>query len=341
MMNKFGKELGEYLEFANINNNEFAERIGTTPKNLIDIIAGNISLSQNMIYNISFVTDIPVSYIENVESDFKLNQVIDSFLKENNLTIKEYANRFSPKEFSEKYNVSFTDERNNYNIIKDIFKYLRITKPSTIYTNNSATFYKSKNDKPELLALWLERCYKMVMGQSISEYKPENILIIVSQLKSMALKNELNEEKLIKLFNDNGIYLAIQDDLKGSKIRGAFKVLGDKPAIYITKKHKRYADIYFALFHELAHCKSDYNRAQKGSLISLFDSKESEEYEIKADKQAFTWMVDEKIYDSIKYDYNNLDKYDVIPSFLAYRLAYDHIITYSSDFYQNNNNTIN
>ena len=72
MMNKFGKELGEFLECKNISIKEFADRINTTSKNLIDIIKGNIELSQNMIYNISFITDIPVNYIENVEKKSKI-----------------------------------------------------------------------------------------------------------------------------------------------------------------------------------------------------------------------------------------------------------------------------
>ena len=337
MNNKFGKELGEYLEYAKISNKDFAERIGTTPKNLIDIIAGNISLSQNMIYNISFVTNIPVNYIENVESNYKLDKSIDSFLKKNDVSSKEFVKRFSPKEFSEKYEVNFTDERNDYNIIKDILKYLRLTNPASIYTDNSATFYKSKNDKPELLVLWLERCYKTVIKQEIKEYNPDNILNVVNKLKVMAANNEFNKDDLIKLFNDNGIYLAIEDDLPGAKIRGAFKVLGDKPAIYITRKHKRYADVYFALLHELAHCKSDFNRAQKGSLISLTDNEEIDDYEIRADKQAFNWMIDDELYNKIKSDYKNVENYNVIKSFFAYRLANDKIIVYSSNFYQTNN----
>ena len=62
MMNKFGKQLGEFLEYKNISIKEFAERVNTTSKNMIDIIKGNVELSQNMIYNIAFVTEIPVSY---------------------------------------------------------------------------------------------------------------------------------------------------------------------------------------------------------------------------------------------------------------------------------------
>ena len=49
------------------------------------------------------------------------------------------------------------------------------------------------------------------------------------------------EKSIIKM-NDvlevNGIYLVIQSDLPGSKIRGAFKVNKDIPAIYLTLKHR-------------------------------------------------------------------------------------------------------
>ena len=48
-MNKFGKQLGEFLEYKNISIKEFAERVNTTSKNMIDIIKGNVELSQNMI----------------------------------------------------------------------------------------------------------------------------------------------------------------------------------------------------------------------------------------------------------------------------------------------------
>lgn len=75
--------------------------------------------------------------------------------------------------------------------------------------------------------------------------------------------------------------------------------MNDKPAIYLTRKHKRISDIYFALFHELDHLKSDYSRAKRGSLIS-FDKNDKVDYELKADKQAFNWMVDDKTYNVIK-----------------------------------------
>ena len=141
------------------------------------------------------------------------------------------------------------------------------------------------------------------------------------------------------MFNDNGIFLAIEKDLTGSKIRGAFKVLNDKPAVYITKKHKRYADIYFALLHKLAHCKSDFYRAKSGSIVTTED-KSVEDYEIKADKTAFKWMIDDKVYQSIKYCSDAIEELDVIKSFYVYRLASDKLIDYSSKMYQEYNKLI-
>ena len=73
-LNKFGKELGRFLDYYNISINEFAERIDTTPKNLIEIIDGKVSLSFNIICNIAFISGISADYIFNVEEGFKIDK---------------------------------------------------------------------------------------------------------------------------------------------------------------------------------------------------------------------------------------------------------------------------
>ena len=181
---------------------------------------------------------------------------------------------------------------------------------------------------------------RLSIEQKVSEYNKNNISNLVNYIREEAKKNIFDEESLIEESNKNGIYLAIEDDLPGSKIRGAFKVLNDKPTIYITKKYKRFADIYFALLHELAHCKSDFNRAKNGSIISSIDDISTDEYEKKADLTALNWMVDNKYYNLIKNKPSDINSFDVIKSFYVYRLAHDNIINYSSKLYQNNNKLI-
>ncbi|MBR2827843.1 MAG: helix-turn-helix transcriptional regulator [Bacilli bacterium] len=338
-LNKFGKELGRFLEFYNINMNDFAERIDTTPKNLIDIIEGRVALSFNMICNIAFITEISADYIFTVEENFKIDKNIDKYLEENNITLKKYLKKFDFKELHEKYGVNIRDERCDYAILEDIFKYLRIIDPKLLYKEDNHIFYKSKNDKPELLALWLERCYRVIQEQEIKEYKKENIDNLVHFIKEEAKNNRFDKEKLIKEFNKKGIFLAIEEDLKGSKIIGAFKVLNNKPAIYLTPKYKRCGDIYFALLHELAHCKSDFNRAKNGSIISLEDGNSSSDYEIRADKTAFNWMIKDEDYKEIIHNKDFHDK-KYIPSFVVYRLAHDKYIKYNSKEYQEYNKII-
>ena len=293
-----------------------------------------------MICNIAFISEISADYIFKVEESFKVDNNIDKYLEENNLTIKKYLKRFNIKEVEKKYKILIRDEKHDYTILEDIFKYLRITNPELIYKKNNHIFYKSKNDKPELLALWLEHCYRTVRDQELGLYNKDNIDKLVSFIRKEACSNKFDKERLIKEFNKNGIFLAIEPDLEGAKIRGAFRVLNDKPAIYLTPKYKRIADIYFALFHELAHCKSDYNRAKSGSFVSIENIKSEEDYEIRANKTAFNWMVNDKTYNDIVKSKNYEDNYE-IKSFLVYRLAQDGHISYKSKLYQDNNIIIN
>ena len=335
---RFKDYLKDYLEFNNISNKDFANRIGITPKHLIDILSGECDISLSVAENISMVTQIPIDYILKVEQDYKLGQKIEYFLLKQNIRLSDYLNKFDYKELEKMNYLKYTDKCNKEEILKDILRFLRVCDPQKIYeleTNN--IYFKSNNDKQELLLLWLEKCYKESLNQNVKEYKKENIDVLVEYIKNSAKNEVFNKEKLIEIFNENGIYLVIQEDLPKSKIRGAFKVNKDSPAIYLTLKHKRIADIYFSLLHELAHCKSDFNKAKANSLIST--DGENDELEQKADSQAYNWMVDDKYYDKLKnnkeYNIENENKYP--KAFVVYRLALDNKIKYSSNEYQRYN----
>lgn len=334
---RFKDYLIDYLEFNNITNKDFANRIGITPKHLIDILTGEVDISSQIIDKISLVTNIPADYIYRIELNYRLENNIDNYLKKSNLTKTEYLNKFNYRYLINENFMDFVDISDRLEIIKDILKYLRVPTPEKVYEIDKEIYYKSKNDKPELLLLWLEKCYRETLKQKVKDYKKENIEIIVDKIVEFAKNDYFEEEKLISIFNENGIYLVIQEDIPGSKIRGAFKVHRGIPAIYLTYKHRRIADIYFALLHELAHCKSDFNKAKATSLVSY--EKYRDDSEEKADNQAYNWMVENKYYYSFccadKYAIDKETKYP--KSFVVYRLAQDKKISYGSDDYQKYN----
>ena len=294
---RFKDYLIDYLDYNNITNKDFANRIGITPKHLIDILSGNRDLSSQVVDNVSLVTNIPADYIYKIESNYKFEQKIENYLEEKNLTKTEYLNKFNYNYLIKEKYLNFIDIGDKLEIVKDILKYLRVSSPEKVYELEKEGFYKSKNDKPELLLLWLEKCYRQTLEQSVQEYKKENINELVDYVLKCTKKEEFHEESLVSQFNKKGIFLVIQNDIPGSKIRGVFRVHRNIPAIYLTRKHLRIADIYFALLHELAHCKSDFNKAKSESLISYEIN--IDELENKADNQAFDWMVPEDYYKNV------------------------------------------
>lgn len=334
---RFVDYLKDYLEFNNITNKDFANRIGITPKHLIGILSGECELSSSIIESISIVTDIPADYIYRMELNYKFEEEIQNYLKNKNLTPTQYLNKFKYKYLIENKWIKFIDKGDKLEIIKDILKYLRVKNPEKVYQIDEKMFFKSKNDKPELLLLWLEKCYRETLNQHPEKYNKKNIDELVNYIRDMASKNEFNKNELIRKFNENGIALVVQEDIPGSKIRGAFKVHKEVPAIYITYKHNRIADICFALLHELAHCKTDFNKAKSTNLISFNDNHRLEE--VHADEQAYNWMVDDKYYSRIthnkKYELSKENNYP--KSFVVYRLAQDGFISYSSNEYQKYN----
>lgn len=335
---RFKDYLMDYLEYNNITNKDFANRIGITPKHLIDILSGKRDISSNIVEKISLVTDIPADYIYRIEINYKLEKAIEEYLEKENLTVSKYLRKYNYKYLVDTNYIKLVDKADKIEIIKDILKFLRVATPEKVYEIDKSALYKSNNDKPELLLLWLEKCYKETLKQNVAEYDKRNIEVLVKYINSLAKNNEFNEEKLVKKFNENGIYLVIQEDIPGSKIRGAFKVHRGIPAIYLTYKHHRIADVYFALLHELAHCKTDFNKAQSMSLVSC----EDETTETSDDVQTYNWMVDDRYYNSICYNnkYNIKNETEYPKAFIVYRLAKDKRILYSSNEYQTYNSVI-
>ena len=331
---RFKDLLNDYLEYSHISNKEFASRLDITPKHLTNILSGKQNLSAEIIEKISMITNIPIEYIYKMEADSFLEDDIENYLKVHKLTATEFLKKWEYRFLIKNNYIDFSDTENKMNIIKDIVLYLRVPTIEQIYKIDNGAFYKSKNDKPELLLLWLEKCYRKMLNEKVLEYQKENVMVLVNYILDSAKDNKFNEEELIRVFNENGVYLVIEDDIPGSKIRGAFKVHKDAPAIYITRKYKRIADVYFALFHELAHLKSDYNSAKARNFVSYED-----EAEDKADMVAYDWMVNDEYYNKVckKANYS-IEKENKYPkSFVVYRLAQDRLLSYKSKIYQKYN----
>lgn len=226
----FGSYLKDYLEYYNISQKEFANRLLITPKHLNEILNKNIDISNELLIAISLITDINIDFILKIEYNTKIRKYINEKFK-TEVEIKPYLKFFECKNLEKLGWVDFKDIENVYQNIIDIFSFLRIRNFDSLDKLINNTLYKKKDNANSIkLALWIARCDQIAKKQNVNEYKAGNLDLILNELK-LEQMGKFNINNLIKIFNKYGCYLVIEDSLPSTKVRGCFKVKGDKPAI--------------------------------------------------------------------------------------------------------------
>ena len=288
--------------------------------------------------NIERLTGIDSKFITNIENTRKLkNSILEQYGSIENLK-KSIEKEFQVKELKKNNWLVFKDEKNAMQIAIDLLDFLKIKDFSVIESLQNQILFKKKGEDFNKIALWIAHCDEIIKNQVVEEYNHYNLLLLIADLKKYAYDSELNIEEIQKILNTYGIYFACEKALKGSKIRGCFKVKVKHPAIYLTDNYAGKDSFFFELFHELGHCKSDFNEAQSKIIIDGNDEKEE-----KADNFALNNMIEEEIWNEIletDLKEKTLKEYSVkykIPmSFMVGRLAKVKKIDYTSKLYQNN-----
>lgn len=339
-MNGFGSMLKDYLEYYKISQTDFADRLGISSKHMNEILNENTNISESVMLAISLITDIDINLIFYVENKKRIYKELNKKFKTEK-EIKEFLDSYYINEMHKKQWITLRDKDSYVQNTMDLLDYLSVKDFDVFenYLNKRILFKKSDSANIKKIYLWLKHCDKLVESQTVNEYKSSNLDNLLSDLKKER-NNEFNEEKLIKLFNKHGIYLSIEDALDGTKLRGCMMVRGTNPVIYMTKLFKEKSSFYYALYHEISHVKTDYNKAKNKIIVD----EEIDELEKKADEFAINQMIDKKVWEEILNNYNKKEeicKKNLIPlCFLYSRLAHDGYIKYSSKEYNNHREKI-
>lgn len=334
----FGKYLKDYLEFNNISQSEFAMRMGITQKHMNQILNGKTNITLEMAGNIERLTGISSSFIINIENSRKIKEKILEEYGTNENVKKVITKEYYINELKKNNWITFKDESNILQVCIDLLNFLKVKDFKVVEKLEQQVLFKKTGNDFKKLALWIAHCDEMVQKQEVKEYNHYNLLFLISDLKDYAYQKEINLDEIRNILNSYGIFFVCEKAIKGTKVRGCFKVKGKHPAIYVTDNYAGKDSFFFELFHELGHCKSDYNDAQNKIIID--GNKEKEE---KADKFALNAMIEDDIWKEIvESDLKEStlkqvsEKYRIPMSFIVGRLAKINKITYDSKIYQQN-----
>lgn len=334
----FGSMLKDYLTYNHISQSDFASRLDITKKHMNEILNSKTDISEDLMIAISLITDIDINLIAFVEAKRKLyNYLNNRFNSEKE--IKKFISSYHVEEMSKRNWLVLKDKDSYLQNAYDLLNFLNIKNFDVLEKySDSKILYKKKEDADlKKVFLWITRCDNLVKEINVERYDSSNLNKLLGELKDERLR-KFNSNSLVKLFSKYGIYLVIEDALLGTKTRGCTKVLGNNPAIYMTTYLKEKSSFYYALYHELGHVKSDYNKAKSKVVIDGDDNIEK-----RADNFALKQMIDDKTYKEIITcdDMEDICKREKIPlCFLYSRLAKEGKINYNDPRYIKNREEI-
>lgn len=270
----FGKYLKDYLEFYHISQSEFAMRMGITQKHMNEVLNGKTNITLEMAGNIERLTGINSNFIINIENSRKIKKsILEQYGSIDNVK-KIIDKEYCINELKKTNWIKFKDESDIMQVCIDILDFLKVKDFKVIPELEKQVLFKKTGNNFNKIALWIAHCDEIVKEQKVNEYNSYNILFLIKDLNQYAIGNKINKEDIKELLNKYGIYFACEKAIKGTKVRGCFKVKGKQPAIYITDNYESKYSFFFELFHELGHCKSDYNEGKHKVIIDGNDEKE-------------------------------------------------------------------
>lgn len=334
----FGKYLKDYLEFNNISQSEFAMRMGITQKHMNELVNGKTNITLEMAANIERLTGINSSFIINIENTRRMKEKILNQYEDTKILKKEIFKKYYVSELKKNHWIQFKDETDILQICIDILDFLKIKDFQIVPKLEEQVLFKKTGNDFNKIALWIAHCDEVVKEQEVKEYNSYNLLFLVKDLKEYAYNKPINITEIKEILNQYGIYFACEKAITGTKVRGAFKVKGKQPAVYITDNYAGKDSFFFELFHELGHCKTDYNEGKNKIIIDG-----NEEKERKADQFALEMMVGQDIWEKIEkanLDENKIKEisknYQIPMSFIVGRLVKMNKISYNSRLYREN-----
>lgn len=334
----FGNYLRDYLEARDMSQSEFATRIGVTQKHMNEILNGKTGITIEMAGNIERLTGISSSFIVAIENRRKMEEKLLEKYESKEKISKQIKEEYSVNELKKKKWIRFKDETNIIQICIDLLDFMKIKDFDVIHELEKKTLFKKTGENFAKLTLWVAHCDKITENQKVNEYRSSNFNELIKEIKEYAyITNNYNPLEVQKILNKYGIYFCEEKALSGTKVRGCFKLRGKKPAIYTTKNYQAKDSFFYELFHELGHCKSDYNEAQKKV---IFEG--NQEQEKRADQFALETMIPNNIWKLIEKDLskeniiNISNQYKIPLSFIVGRMANLKLISYKSKLYNEN-----
>jgi len=334
-----GYVIRDYMEYCDLNQKEFATRLGVSEKHISNFLNGKIKLTDELALKIEKVIwQVNASYWLNYEVKYReyvarSNEIEKMYSIEQ---LKQYAKRFKFAEVFKGSSLNINEQAIEMLKILGIAGFDQFEKT---YSNLCLDF-KEDGGSLESIAIWLNLARNEVLSQNEEllsvDFHKELLFNNLNKLKNISLNDNYNKSLISarKLLNSLGVYLVILEPLSNSKVRGVLSKYSNNPAIFISGRFQTHDHVWFALLHEIGHLLLHFTN---NTIISFEDHQNLKQTkEMEADKFARDFFINEISYNEfvkqllseneiIRFAYSQ----NTLPGIVVARLQHDGFIEYN------------
>ena len=330
-----GYYLKEYIETVGFTQDDFAKRLGTTPKNLCCLLKGEQSLSPDMAARISRVIGTSIQVWLNLQNHY--DELVMKFKQEDEL--KEEKKLFKLIDYNYFINnYNLPEQKENNLKLEDVRKTLKLASLNILKDIDFYTRFKSSKELNEIDIVRANIMAILATNKALEietpRYNKNKFLESIDKILELTT-NSNPIEKIKEILFKCGVNLIIQPHMKGSKIIGATKKLKYKIVLMISDKANTIDKFFYTLFHEIAHIVNND--------FGLTFENDSNKRELYANDYANNKLIDLVSYNDFieekDFSYDSIIKFSFKmkrnPAIIIHRLECDNLIKKNNQDFNN------
>lgn len=336
-----GYYISEIIDETEITQDEFAKRLGTTPKTLSKIVNGKAKLSNEIAYKLSVMLDTSVDMWLNLQKEFDCKCLEIS----NKKALDEQIEILKQIDYSYFVKNNFIKDTSNISErIRRICSFLSISNLTILLEPDLCANFRSGikewNEKNIINNnIWLAIAIKIARDKSVKSYNPDRLKEYLPEIRGMTMKSpDVFVPRLKEIFAECGVSFVLLPKMKNAAINGAVKWLSSNKAVLAVCDRRNYADTFwFSLFHEIKHIFQ--HKVTYVGVTGIDDISDlNNSLEKAADEFSRNYLIPPIDYDRLiksgDYSKNSIIKFansiGIAPGIVVGRLQNDKIINYGS-----------
>lgn len=287
-----GYYIKELIDESGLTQEDFAKRLGTTPKNLSLLVRGEQSLSVDMAMKLSRMVGTSVAYWLNLQTAFDavLAEVeFEKELEQERAVLRDLGYGYFRDNFGLPHLPRKIDEQ-----VAALREFLGVSSLSVLTARDMAVSFRGALATEGACVARANAMVQIATNMALEVDAPRFDKAKFAQAVQYALTQTSNHEGFYPLvrdaFEEAGVVLVVLPNLAGSKTNGATKRVGDSVMLMVNDR-RCYADsFWFTLLHEVGHIMNN-------DFGISFECEVGEREEV-ADEYARDMLIDPSLYDA-------------------------------------------